>query len=253
MLAWYVVGMLNVIDLDDLVNRAIHSLFRNPVSPDESNYLPNGQQHKDPDHAVLDGKVLIERKSRTAIDDGAMYAKLSAIAAEQGRPFRAYGRISASRIIMGLPDPEKADREMADYVFGQFFKRVKDARRQFEEYRNFETFPPILRILILTVESNYRYSSSLYERNLGRKMGGYGDADETGLIDCIYVVLNPSQLMVEPRSYWFKCLMKSRLTEDQRVLANGIARRIHDWILSQRKFDEVSLRALAGTFSPLRC
>ncbi len=79
---------------DDVVRMAIEDLFPDQAIPDENNYLSKGKQHKAPDHSILDGRILIERKSRNTEDNSQFYYKLVEIAKAQGQPFYGVGRFN---------------------------------------------------------------------------------------------------------------------------------------------------------------
>jgi hypothetical protein len=57
------------ISVDDVVRMAIDDVFPGQTIPDRDNRRADGSQFKAPDHAILDKRVLIERKSRNGEDN----------------------------------------------------------------------------------------------------------------------------------------------------------------------------------------
>src|SRR5687768_4198449 len=91
------------VDLDALVRQAIAEGFPTQTFPDENNRLPTGLRFKAPDHSLLDGKILVERKSRYTVDRSQFHDKLQQIAAKQGVRFEGYGTSNLGRVLDHLP------------------------------------------------------------------------------------------------------------------------------------------------------
>ena len=105
--------------LDGLVKASILEWFPDGTVPDENNFLPNGSQYKAPDHSILDGKILIERKARTITDKSQFYEKLVKISTSQGRPIFAFGKFNVAEAIKKMPDPVSANRIFSEYCHSQ--------------------------------------------------------------------------------------------------------------------------------------
>ncbi len=216
------------ITTDDVVRMAIEDLFPDQEIPDENNYLPNGQQHKAPDHSILEGTVVIERKSRNAKDQNQYYRKISQIAASQGMPIHAYGRIGIHAIIRALPDPEAATKQLMDFSMSQTLKTIKKARDKFKDYQEHAKIVPQIRMLIISDNTEIVESTATHEFFIGRKMGAIKLQDDRAeTIDVIAYVKNPNFTHQAENSYWFKCLVRERLNSEQRTIVNSIISALH--------------------------
>lgn len=238
--------------VDDIIRMAIEDVFPDHVVPDADNFLPDGTQYKAPDHAILGGKVFIERKSRNAVDNSQYYYKLEEIAKAQGRPFFGFGLLNLGNIIKTLPDPDEANRQMVDFMLNQLMKSIRDARRKFEEHSRHIAEAGQLRILILADNSEISGANATEEHFLGRKMGGYDKAkDETGLIDAIIYLKHPKFVWDREDSYWFKCLIKGHLSPTDRDTISRIAAALHQRIAHHASFYPEVIKIRAGRFRPL--
>lgn len=214
--------------VDDVVRMAIEDVFPKQTIPDRDNFLPDGRQFKAPDHAILEGKVLIERKSRNTVDNSQFYYKLQEIAEDQGRPFFGFGTHNFGQIIKTLPDPEDASRKMVDFMLNQTMKSIRNAKRKFEEHARHAGDNGELRMLFISDNSEMAGSNASDEHFIGRKMGAYSEReDETGLIDAIVMIKNPAFVFDEQNSYWYKCLIKRRLDPSNSEIVNRVASALH--------------------------
>lgn len=241
-----------VMSLDDRVKKSIEAIFPLHTVPDRENHLSGSVQHKAPDYAVLDGRLLIELKSRKREDNGELYEKLLSIAADQGKPFRAYGSINMGQIIKFLPDPEQANRAISDYFMSQTLKSIRKARKQFDEYQTHRMIKECVRLLIFSDETDGSGSNDWIEHFLGRKMGGYDPKEDvTGSIDAIMFLQDPRQIWSGPNNYWFKCLIKKRLRRSEISLVRSLASALHDAVLGTYEIDSSILEDMRGRFRTL--
>lgn len=239
--------------LDQLISEAIATLFPDHAIPDQNNKLPSGDQHKAPDFSLFEGKLLIEQKSRTHVDDGGLLKKIYAVAEEQGRPIRALGHVGLNQLVEMLPDPNSANRKISDYLLNKVMTRLSDARKQFEDYEKYQKVEPHVRIVVMTVETNYKHSNSIYEYRIARAMGGLDREDQISIIDAVLLFFEPSQLHQNDGSYWCNCLLKNRLTDDTKDAVVDICLAICNCLLQDERFNSESAMALSGRFRPLRC
>jgi hypothetical protein len=238
--------------VDDIVRMAIEDVFPEQTIPDQDNFLPDGTQHRAPDHSILDGKVLLERKSRNAVDDSQFYYKLQEIAKSQGAPFIGFGQMNLANIIKTLPNPAEANRKMVDFMLNQMMKTIRDAARQFEEHSKHIENAGQVRILAISDNSEIRSSNATDEYFVGRKMGGVdGTKDETGLIDAIILIKHPIHVIDEPNSYWFKCLLKKRLAPEDNEIVTRVSSALHHHIAHYATFFPEVKKVRAGYFRPL--
>jgi hypothetical protein len=238
-----------VMSLNERVKKSIEAIFPQHIAPDRENHLPGSVQHKAPDYSVLDGKLLIELKSRHRHDDGDIYEKLLSIAAAQGKLFRAYGSINMGQIIKILPDPEQANRAIADYFMSQTLKSIRKARKQFDDYQTHKRVTECVRPLIFSDETDGWGSNDWIEHFLGRKMGGYDPKEDvTGSIDAIMFLQDPRQVWCGPNNYWFKCLIKKRLRLSEISLIRSLASALHDTILGTYENDSSVLEQMRNRF-----
>lgn len=238
--------------VDDIVRMSIEDVFPDQTIPDHENYLPNGNQFKAPDHAILDGKVLIERKSRNTVDQSQFYYKLTEIAQSQGKPFYGYGKLNLGKIIETLPDPDDATRKMVDFSMNQMMKAVREAMRKFEEYSKHVKDIGQLRILAISDNTQILGANDTEEYFFGRKMGGLDHCkDETGPIDSIIFVKHPRYVFDQPNSYWFKCLIKRRLSSEDSDIVNRVSAALHNRIARHASFFPEVDKIKAGRFRPL--
>ncbi|MDX3927217.1 MAG: hypothetical protein QHC90_15620 [Shinella sp.] len=215
------------ISTDDVVNMALEDIFPGHIKPDENNHITKGQQYKAPDHSILNGGILIERKSRNAEDNSQFYYKLSKIAESQGMPFYGFGKLNLAHVIQNLPDPEDATKRMTDFMMRQIMKRLGDARKKFEAHAQHVPGDP-LRVVIVSDNTNIKSSTAPETYYFARKMGAFDpDSDETGLIDAILLIKNPGCVLDEENSYWFKCIYKKRLSAEKRDLFSRLAGALH--------------------------
>ena len=241
------------LSLDDIVRISIAEIFPGQTIPDDDNFLADGTQHKAPDHSVMAGKVLIERKSRNPSGDQSIYGKLQTIAAAQGAPFRAYGKINSGSIISSLPDPGAANRTMVDFLLGQTLIAVRKAKKKFAEYDAIKGVPGQIRLLVISDNSSIHESTAAVEQFLGRKMGGYDRSqDVTGIIDAIFFVKDPRLTIDEANSYWFKALAKATLHSDDFQLVSQIAGAIHGVVASNPRFSDAAQSFRLGSFRILK-
>ena len=239
-------------NVDDVVRMSIENLFPDQMVPDQENYRADGTQFKAPDHAVLNGKVLIERKSRNPRGGSNLYERLQAIAQEQGAPFRAYGKINIGNVISSLPDPTRANQQIVDFLLGQTMKIVRKAKLKFEEYHQERGEPDQIRILIIADHSDMMEATATTEQFLGRKMGGYDQTkDETGLIDAVFFVKHPALTIDEQNSYWFKAIIKRVLDGENRKLVEGIAATMHQRLSNYGPYNAAAGRFTQGRYRPL--
>ena len=214
--------------VDDVVRMALDDLFPSHEKPDTINYLPNGQQHKAPDHAVLDGVMLIERKSRNAKDASQFYEKLQAIASEQGSLFIGLGRFNLAHVIKKLPDSEIANRKFTDYMMNQTLKRMKEARKKFEGYVESVQKADQIKVLIISDNTKIRSATTSDEYYIGRKMGAIDPLDDQmGIIDCVIFIKDPRYAIDIEKSYWFKFLVRSRLSIEDRKIVERVGFALH--------------------------
>ncbi|MBB4236452.1 hypothetical protein [Rhizobium esperanzae] len=220
--------MENTISVDDVVRMSIEDLFRDQLIPDEMNRLGNGKQHKAPDHLILDGEIAIERKSRNAVDQSQFYEKLQKIADQQGAPFWAVGRMNFKAIIRQLPDPDSATKKMTDFMMNQVMKTVRKSEKKFEEYEKFVPKDGQLRVLIISDNTKIREGTASIEHFIGRKVGALSSTnDPAQILDAIFYIKDPRYTLDERDSYWFKVLIRERLSADRRQRANGLAAALH--------------------------
>lgn len=214
--------------VDDVVLMALDDLFPGHKKPDTENYLPNGQQYKAPDHAILDGMLLIERKSRNAVDQSQFYEKLRTIASEQNSPFIGLGNINLAHVFQKLPDPELAKRKFTDYMMNQTLKRMKEARKKFESYVEAVNKSDQIKVLIISDNTEIRSATTSDEYYIGRKMGAINQShDQIGIIDCVILIKDPRYAMDIERSYWFKFLCRNRLSKEDRKLVERFGLALH--------------------------
>jgi hypothetical protein len=230
---------------------AIEDLFPDQTIPDENNYLPDGNQFKAPDHCILNGSVLIERKSGNAVDNSQFYQKLSDIAKEQGHAFYGFGKFNLGHLIKELPDPAAASRKMTDFMLSQTWKRVSDARRKFEEYAAHCQNEEQSRLLIFSDNSTIKSSTAMHEYFLARKMGGFENSDQTGIIDAIIFVKDPRLVLDEPNSYWFKFLVKGRVSKDAKDKLTQVVLNLHNRIAHYSDYLAAVRNARVGSFRVL--
>jgi hypothetical protein len=209
--------------VDDVVRMALEDLYPGHRIPDTDNYLPSGDQHKAPDHELMGGKVLIERKSRNTADNSQLYRKLQEIASAQGQSFFALGTVELGNVIRSLPDPDAATRKLTDYSMSQAFKRVREAKKKFEGYHSHVQNDVAVRIVIVSDNSDLLATNDADEYFFGRKMGGAGNKDETGVIDAIILIREPAYVLDRVNSYWFKCLIKGRLPLADRMIVESVS------------------------------
>jgi hypothetical protein len=215
--------------IDDCIRMAIEEIDPRQSAPDQENLLPNGKQHRAPDHSMLNGTVLIERKSLNATDDSRHAQKLMDIAHSQGKQGFALGKVHSERIINSLPDPKSANRKMVDFSLNQMKKSVCDARDQFSDHAQHVRAIGQLRMLTLADHSTSEGSVGHTVYFLGRMMGALDlKADRTGLIDAIVYVKHPKFVWDEDNSCWFNCLVKKRLTAVSTELTLRLAATFHD-------------------------
>ncbi|RJG46643.1 hypothetical protein [Mesorhizobium sp. DCY119] len=231
---------------------AIEDVFPEQTVPDQNNFLPGGRQFKAPDHAILDGKVFIERKSRNAADNSRVYYKLQEIAKNQGKPFYAVGQFNMGRIIETLPNPEDASRKLTDFILGQMMKSIRNAKHKFEEHAKYVDSDGQLRILIISDNTEMRSSTAADEYFVGRKMGGLElEQDETGMIDAVILVKNPEFVLDQPNSYWYKCLVKRRVASSDHKTIKSIASALHTRISCYGPYFPHIQKVRRGRYRPL--
>jgi hypothetical protein len=236
--------------IDKIIELAIGDMFPSSTVPDANNYLLNGNQYKAPDHSILNGTILIERKSRNAVDNSQYYSKFHDISNRQGRPMQAYGIFNLGEAIKKLPDPDAASIEISDYFHSQISKRIRETDNKFEEHRDAVGEHGQTRILIITDESEITSTTSFTEHFLGRRMGGYGN-DQTGLIDSIFYMKNPKYVLDDANSYWFKLLTKRRVLAQRRKVVNDLAILLHGKIAIHPDYIMEACRFRKCTFRPL--
>lgn len=242
--------MKDAISVDDVVRMAIEDLFPDQTIPDENNHLPDGSQHKAPDHLILDGAIAIERKSRNSVDQSQFYEKLREIAFEQGAPFWGVGRINLKVVLRQLPDPESATRKLTDFVMNQVTKTVRKAEKKFSEYERFVPRAGQLRILVIADNTEIREGTAAAEYFLGRKMGAISSADDrAAILDAIFYIKDPRFTLDEKDSYWFKALVRKRLGPNQmeklNVFISGLHHRVahyEPYFTSATNFSNSSLQ-----------
>jgi hypothetical protein len=237
-------------NLDNVIEITIGEMFPGSTVPDSSNYLPNGNQYKAPDHSILGGVILIERKSRNAVDHSQYYNKFHEISKKQGSPMLGFGLFNLGSAIERLPDPDAASIEITDYFHSQIWKRIRETDKKFKAHREAVGGSDQTRILILSDESEIAGATSFTEHFLGRKMGGYG-IDDTGLIDSIIYVKNPKFVLDGVNSYWFKVLIKKRVSDDHVTIIKQISSKLHteikllpEYTYETQKFQKCSFRPL---------
>lgn len=242
-----------VTTLDDVVRMAIEDLYPDQTIPDEHNYLPDGTQFKAPDHSIMGGAVLIERKSGNPVVTGSRYyKKMAEIAREQGKPFYAVGRFDMGQVIRSLPDPDLANRKLIDYMLNQTLKRIRQARRKFEEYAQHVNINDAACVLVYSDNSNLKASTAAYEYFLGKKMGGTKDEeDQTGRIDAICFVKDPRYVLRGPESYWFKCILKNNVSGERVKNVSAFVGALHHRIAHYADYHSSAL-ADADRFRMLR-
>jgi hypothetical protein len=212
---------------------AIEDVYPGQTIPDENNFFPDGTQYKAPDHSILNGKMLLERKSSNAVDNSRFYYKLQEISVSQGLPIFGVGQNNISNMISALPKPAEASQKITDFMLNQMKKTIKKAVKKFEVHSRHIENAMQLRTLIISDNSEIRLATAFVEYFVARMMGGVeGSNDETGLIDAIILVKHPAYVLDEPNSYWFNCLIKKRLTPaDQEIVmdvASALLHRIAD-------------------------
>lgn len=214
--------------IDDLVKAAISDLFPDHIVPDENNVGEDGILFKAPDHAILDSRILIERKSRNTANDSKLYRKLQNIAKGQGQPFSAFGTINLGHVIQSLPDPKKATQSMIGYQTQKMLEKVKDARKQFDSFIENTGLVGPLCVLIYSDNTEITSTTEPDEYALGKKMGGFDESkDVTGVIDAIIFIKHPKFVIDKGNNSWFKCLIKSRLEHSELKLVNRLCSDLH--------------------------
>jgi hypothetical protein len=244
------VPMNKINTLDRLVEAAIGEWFPDGTVPDDNNFLPNGSQYKAPDHSILGGKILIERKSRTIIDNSQFFEKLLKISFNQGRSIVGFGKINVADAIRELPDPISGNRIFSEYCHSQMWKRLKESNKKFEQHKIVTGGTCQTRLVIYSDESEMEGTNSDLEHFLGRKMGAYGN-DETGLIDSIVYLKNPKYVLDDTNSYWFKFLTKRRIDPWHMALVAEMANKLHQRIAFDPVFNEDAHRFRKGHFRML--
>ncbi len=239
--------------LDEMVVVGITQLFPNAKTPDADNYLTSGLQHKAPDHEVMGGALLVERKTLNAVDDSQFYEKLVKIAARQGKPFRGYGRLSSASVIRGLPDPDAASRGMTDFTLNQLKKSVGEARKQFDSHLEHVGEANRARLVTILDQSEVPTFTDWIEYFIGnlfvkQRNRGFN----AGLIDSIVYIKHPSYVLSGENSYWFKCLIKKEAAASATERILMFSQCLHDYLNSNHlvsfvpKFEGGRYRALVA-------
>lgn len=235
--------MKNQTTVDDVVRMAIEDLFPNHIVPDQRNHIRKGWQHKAPDHLIMDGAIAIERKSRNAVDRSQFYKKLQEIATEQGYPFWGVGKLDIKAIIRALPDPEEANKRMADFMMNQTMKTVRSAHKKFVEYAASVPRQGQIRVLIISDNTTIRGGTASIEYRLGRRMGALPDFDdEFPIIDSIFYIKDPRFTLDEENSYWFKALVRNQLEHSQFSLVSNLSTVLHHRVMHYGPYFDAARR-----------
>ncbi|MBX9450674.1 MAG: hypothetical protein KL801_02160 [Mesorhizobium sp.] len=164
--------------VNDLVEISLKYLFPDQTNPDTQNHATKDRQFKAPDHSILNGEILIERKSRNTKDRSQFYRKIQDISAAQGKGIFGIGTVNIGRIIEELPNPEEATRKLVDFSMNQTMKSIREANRQFKEFESNTGAKAKARIVIISDHSQIRSSNATDEYFIGRKMGTYNESDD---------------------------------------------------------------------------
>eukprot|EP01012_Entosiphon_sulcatum_P049475 TRINITY_DN68099_c0_g1_i1.p1 TRINITY_DN68099_c0_g1~~TRINITY_DN68099_c0_g1_i1.p1 ORF type:complete len:247 (+),score=6.99 TRINITY_DN68099_c0_g1_i1:66-806(+) len=240
-----------MITTDDVVRMAIEDIFPGHFIPDQDNYLPGGDQFKAPDHSILDGRVLIERKSRNVKDDSQFYEKILEIARSQGVVIGGYGMANIGDIIKILPNPDEASKDFTDYFMNKALRFIKEASRKFQEYANNVDGSGQLRILIISDNSSIHRSTDIDEYFIGRRMIGLEVSGKKNLIDSVIFVKNPEFVFDKENSYWFKCLIRGNLKKDERDILLWISEILHRRIGNYADYYGHVRKFAIGRYRPL--
>lgn len=82
--------------------------------------------------------------------------------------------------------------------------------------------------MVISDHSEIPGSTAAEEQYLGRKMGAYNqEEDVTGVIDAVMLIKDPRYVFDEPNSYWFKCLIKSRMNDVDNKNVRSLANTLH--------------------------
>lgn len=241
-----------MISVDDIVVMAIEDLFPDQTIPDEDNHLPGGQQHKAPDHAILGGRVLIERKSRNGSGNVKIKEWFDKESTKQNRKIHAYGMQNLSNLIAKLPDSRQANLAMIEFVLRQSLRSVKEARKKFEDHALYIDNSPRLRITILSDNTDTQSSNDFEERYFGGRMGGYSpDHDVTGIIDALILVRHPKFTIDGINSYWFKCLIKKRIVGADYEMIRKVADALYYRLASYAEYLPHLSSFQLGSYAPM--
>ena len=239
--------------VDDVVRMAIEDLYPNHKIPDEDNNVRKGVQHKAPDHLILDGKIAIERKSRNATDNSQFYEKLQEVAAAQGKPFFAVGRINHSAVIRQLPDPDDAKRKVTDFMMRQTMKTMRNSQKKFAEYGRYVPDPSRSSVLIISDNTTILGSTGTAEYFIGRKMGAINpDDDQTPDIDAIVYIKNPLYTLDVSRSYWFKALIRSAISQEKKLNVGIFVAALHHRVGHYAPFFQAARNFKNCRFQPVQ-
>lgn len=202
-----------MITVDDVVKMAISDLYPGHTVPDANNFREDGTRFKAPDFGLFGEKILIELKSRNAKDQSQFYDLVQKIASEQGAGLVAYGEGDIQRLVRLLPDPVSANKRLIYFCYGQSRKMAREARRKFEDYEKHRPRPGAIRVLIVSDNTEITATNDAEEAFFGEKMGARDVRnDDLGMIDAVMLIKDPRRVIDRENSYWFKCLLRQRVT-----------------------------------------
>ncbi|WP_160661780.1 hypothetical protein [Qipengyuania pelagi] len=209
--------------------KAIIETMPDHFAPDEHNLLPDGKRYKAPDHSVLGGSLLIERKSRSDDLSEKVVRRLTKLGLAQGWRGGAYGKHRLDRIMSDFPNLVAANREITDYIFRQMLKRLREANKKFIVFAKHNPAAHSTRVVIVSDHSTQPGGNAADEAFIGRKMGGYSPADDNiPYVDAVILLKHPSYVFDEENSYWLKCLIRGSLSEQNRDKVVHLASKIHN-------------------------
>lgn len=236
-------------NLDFAVESAIHDLYPGHYVPDENNYLPDGSNYPAPDHLVCDDQVLIERKSLNSKDDGQLWRKVRSIASEQGKQFMGVGKVNVASIINQLPDPESANRKLADYCMNKVLTNIKLSLPKFKSYEEITKSFDKLAVLIISDQSEITSSTIAVEHYIGRKMGGYSrKEDKAGRLDCIMFIKDPRYTIKGERNHWFKVLIRDELSDARKRTLQDLSLKLHMQLFFHKDYNRAAEQFSGGKF-----
>jgi hypothetical protein len=238
--------------LEEITENAIKLLYPDYIQPDHDNYLSPSTQYKSPDFAVLQESVLIELKSRKAIDDGKYSEKLVDIAQSQSVQINGFGLVNFGCFIRRLPDPQKAERKLLDYMMNKIMKSAREANAKFSSYEKHTEKYPSARITVIS--DNLAMISETYsiEYYLARKLSSIDSMDDSlSHTDAIIFLKDPKFVMDRDNSYWFKCICKRTSRDITKENVLSFSKSLHDFLILTDELSSSAQNFRIGKYRPV--